>query len=76
MTKIESKQNASWELFKVPLNNTTVLNIFTKAWKYRWWKSYSQEKFFTIISWSVEVTVNIWDKDMKNTYASCLLEKR
>ncbi len=73
MTKIESKQNSSWELFKVPLENTTVLNIFTKAWKYRWGKSYSEEKFFTIISGSVEVTVNIWDKDMKNTYSPWLI---
>ena len=73
MTKIESKSNASWELFKIPLNNTTVLNIFTKAWKYRWGKIYSQEKFFTIISGSVEVTVEIMDEDKKNTYLPWLI---
>ena len=68
MTNIESKNNTSWDLHKVPLENNKVLNIFTKAWNYRWGKIYSQEKFFTIISGSAEVTVNIMDEDHTNTY--------
>lgn len=73
MTNIESKNNSSGELFKVPLENTTVLNIFTKAWEYRWGKVYSEEKFFTIISGSVEVTVEIMDEDKTNTYIPGLI---
>lgn len=68
MNNLESKSSSSWDLHKVKLPNHTVLNIFTKAWEYRWGKIYSEEKFFTILSWSAEVTVEIMDEDKTNTY--------
>lgn len=67
---IETKENDIWILHKVNLTDTTILNIFTRKWWYRWWKIYSKDKYFTILTWKVEVTTFEKSEDRKNTYES------
>lgn len=62
------ENNSVWNLYKVKLEKHTVLNIFTKEWNYRWWKIYSKDKVFTILSWKVEVITFENNKDIKNIY--------
>ncbi len=68
MENVEIKESDIWSLYKVNLEKTTVLNIFTKAWNYRGGKSYSEEKVFTIIYWRAKVIIFNWKEDIENTY--------
>lgn len=68
--KTTEKQNTSWYLAKVELENTIVLNIFTRAWNYRWWKIYSEDKIFMMLRGKSEVTVFNGTEDIKTTYSS------
>ena len=68
--KTTEKNDHVGYLSKVELKNTTVLNIFTKADNYRWWKVYFQDKVFVILSWKTELTTFDWEKDITTTYDS------
>lgn len=68
--KTTEKQNNSWYLAKVELHKTIVLNIFTKAWNHRWWKIYSEDKVFLILSGKAEVTVFNGTEDIATMYTS------
>lgn len=69
MKNIQSKINSAWELHQVNLDKTSIYNIFTEAWNYRWWKTYSKDKFFVILSWKAEVTIlDSENNDVKVTY--------
>lgn len=67
---MKAKNNKIWDLYEVDLENTRIYNIFTKAWNYRWGKIYSEDKFFTILSWKVELTQRIWKSDEKTTHST------
>ncbi|MCH2188584.1 cupin domain-containing protein [Candidatus Gracilibacteria bacterium] len=62
------KNNHAGYLSKVELENTTILNIFTKAGGYRGGKIYSEEKTFLILSGEVEVTTYEGEQDRVRKY--------
>lgn len=68
MQTIEKNTPAGY-LARVELSDTTVLNIFTKAWNYRGWKIYDTDKTFIILSGTAEVTLCEWWQDTTNTYS-------
>jgi len=68
MEKIKSKNNKVWDMYSIDLETTTIYNIFTKAWNYRWWKIYSNDKKVIFLSGLVEVISFIWWQDIKEIY--------
>jgi len=68
MTNIQSKNNEVWDMYIVDLEQTTIYNIFTKSWNYRWWKSYSNDKKLIVLSWKIRLISNIWWADIEEEY--------
>ena len=62
------KNSDAGYLAKVDLENTTILNISTKANNYRWWKIYFQDKVFLILSWQADLTTFNWEHDITRSY--------
>lgn len=67
MQNIEKNTPAGY-LARIELTDTTVLNIFTKAGNYRGGKTYSQDKAFLVLSWTIELTIFDWKNDIKQNY--------
>jgi hypothetical protein len=70
MVNIQSKNNEVWDMYIVDLEKTTIYNIFTKAWNYRWWKSYSSDKKLIIVSWKIKLISNNWWRDIEEVYST------
>ena len=68
MENIKSKNNSVWDMYQVDLKENTIYNIFTKAWNYRWWKKYSENKKVFIISWKVKLISFDWEKDIEKFF--------
>lgn len=61
------KVDEVWELYTTTSWGITCYDIFTRAWKYRWWKIYNSDKQYVILSWKCELTIEVKGKDMKST---------
>lgn len=68
MPILKSKENDIWILHDIELDKTRIYNIFTKAGKYRWGKIYSEDKYFTLLSWQAEVTTLENGEDINRIY--------
>jgi len=68
MSNIKSKNNEVWDMYSIDLSENTIYNIFTKAWNYRWWKMYSNDKKLIVLSWKIKLISNIWSDDIEEEY--------
>jgi len=68
MSKILEKNNSAWDMYSIDLEKNTIYNIFTKAWNYRWWKSYLNDKKLIILSGKIKLISNIWWEDKEEIF--------
>ena len=61
------KIDAVWELYTTISGWICCYDIFTKAWNYRGWKTYSKQKQILILSWGCEITQELDWEDIKTT---------
>ncbi len=63
MTWIQSKEDARWILHDLNLTDHRVYTMFTKKWCYRWGKTYSEEKWFVLLSGRCRLTLEVDGED-------------
>ena len=65
---MEQKINEAWVMYCLDNNGNTQYNIFTKAGNYRWGKIYHTDKYFLIVSWKAELTLEQSGEDIVYHY--------
>jgi len=67
MKVIETKENDAGVLVVKENDTHREYDIFTYAWKWRWWKTYYWDKVASILSWTAIVTLEIDGSDTEIT---------
>ena len=61
--QIKTKEDGKGIFHSMDLLNHKVYALYTKAWERRWWKAYSDEKAFVLLSGRCRVTLELDGND-------------